>query len=596
MMDQDKKKKKIIKKPKRIHKDSSKKEKPVSNTVSIEETLRETEEKYHLLIENLPSVVWKSSQDGYTIFISSNIKDVYGYTPEEIYKAGSKLWLSRIHPEDINRVRESFNSLFSENKKFDVEYRIQRKDGRWIWLHDRAHVIQEKDGIFYAYGVFSDVTYWKRTEEAFKRSEIRFRSLVEQTTDSIFCYEYEPPIPLNLPTREQIERLYQGVLVECNDVCARSYGAEQAKDVIGKKLTDLFGTVPGSLDEMFKQFIENGYRTIDAEGVEVLDDGSKRYFLNNGHGVIEEEKLVRVWGTYRDITEQKKAELLLRHEKEFTETALNSQRDTFFVFNPATGKAIRWNKAFSLVSGYSDKEISQLKAPDSYYSPEDLEKASEATKQIVEGEQYVFEMSLITKSGDRISFEYSGNVVQGEKEGERYIVSIGRDITERKRAEKILQESEEKFRTVFELSPLSTVYSDLKGNVLMCNEQFVIMHATKGGPEAQVGRNVSDFFPEEEWPLLFSTIEKTIKEKKPQGPIEYTMLREDGTRFLVSTISTVIYDQEGNPAALLANAQDITERKRAEEALRESEERLKILFEFAPDAYYLNDFKGTFID
>ena len=72
------------------------------------------------------------------------------------------------------------------------------------------------------------------------------------------------------------------------------------------------------------------------------------------------------------------------------------------------------------------------------------------------------------------------------------------------KAEKELRESEERFKTLFELSPFSTLVADLKGNLIICNQQFVKLHATKKGPEAQKGRNVSEFFPEEERSKLFS--------------------------------------------------------------------------------------------
>ena len=132
--------------------------------------------------------------------------------------------------------------------------------------------------------------------------------MIEQTTDSVFCYEYDPPIPIDAPIKKQIKMLYDGVLVECIDVCAKTYGANKAEQVIGKKLTELFGTTTRSLDEFYRVFIMKGYHTVDEEGVEILEDGNKRYFLNNGYGVIENDKLIRIWGTFRDITDRKLAE------------------------------------------------------------------------------------------------------------------------------------------------------------------------------------------------------------------------------------------------------------------------------------------------
>ncbi|MHC4424724.1 MAG: sensor histidine kinase [Planctomycetota bacterium] len=161
--------------------------------------------------------------------------------------------------------------------------------------------------------------------------------------------------------------------------------------------------------------------------------------------------------------------------------------------------------------------------------------------------------------------------------------------TERKQAEEELKVSEEKFRTMFELSPYSTVLSDLEGNIMACNQQFAKMHATKKGPQTQVGRSVSEFFPKEEWPVLFSTIEKTIAERKNQGLFEFTMLREDGTKFPAEASSTIVVDRDGQPQALLAIAHDITHRKQAEQALRDSEEKYRQLFETEMDAIMIFD-------
>ncbi|MFX0000315.1 MAG: MASE3 domain-containing protein [Candidatus Hodarchaeota archaeon] len=125
----------------------------------------------------------------------------------------------------------------------------------------------------------------------------------------------------------------------------------------------------------------------------------------------------------------------LKESENFTTTALNAQMDTFFVFNPLTGKAIRWNKAFNDISGYTDKEILSMKAPDSYYSQEDLIKAEEATREAIETGNTSIQMELITKHGKKIPFEYLGSIVTNDQGDINYIVAVGRDITERKKAE-----------------------------------------------------------------------------------------------------------------------------------------------------------------
>jgi two-component system cell cycle sensor histidine kinase/response regulator CckA len=130
-----------------------------------EKALSESERHYRLLIENIPTVAWVTRRDGRTVFISSNVEKVYGFTTDEVLASGNKLWYGRIHPDDRDHVKEAFRSLFDQKVQYNVEYRIQRKDGQWIWIHDRANIVEEKAGAHFAYGVFSDITDRKRAEE-----------------------------------------------------------------------------------------------------------------------------------------------------------------------------------------------------------------------------------------------------------------------------------------------------------------------------------------------------------------------------------------------------------------------------------------------
>ena len=143
----------------------------------LAEELRKREEQYRTLVANIPDVVWTSDARGCTSFISPNVADVYGYTPLETYQAGDHRWFGRIHPDDAARVKEAFRALVTGRQPYDVEYRIQRKDGQWIWLHDRAMGSYDHASVVRVDGVFSDITDRKRTEEAVRRSRQELRAL-----------------------------------------------------------------------------------------------------------------------------------------------------------------------------------------------------------------------------------------------------------------------------------------------------------------------------------------------------------------------------------------------------------------------------------
>ena len=244
--------------------------------------------------------------------------------------------------------------------------------------------------------------------------------------------------------------------------------------LVNSQIETLFDLQPGEAvgktpNDIFPQEIADKFLTDDQAAVEArtaiqteeaipLPDGLHTFIALKFPLVDAAGEPYAVTGIATDITEQKRAEEALKAERDFSANLLDALLDTVFVFDPGTGKALRWNKAFSEASGYTDEEISSKKAPDDWYSDQDLEKTAEELAKLSRGEKSVVEMALVTKDGRRIPTEYSAAIVQGPKSDSQYIIAVGRDITERKRIEEALR-----YRIEFEglITDISTRFINL---------------------------------------------------------------------------------------------------------------------------------------
>jgi len=268
------------------------------------------------------------------------------------------------------------------------------------------------------------------------------------------------------------------------------------------------------------------------------------------------------------LIQRKRAEAQIRDEKDFTETALDAQLDTFFLFEPATGKALRWNRVFRETSGYTDEEISRMTAPESYYSPGDLERADVFMQKVLKEGTGTIELELICKDGHKVPTEYQVAVIKDDRGESKYIVSIGRDITERKRNEEALRIKDLAIHT----SMSGVAFADLEGNLTYANNAFLEMWGYDTEEEV-IGKPSVEFWKTEE------NAEMVIEALKKYGGWrgEMPAKRKDGSIFETELSASIIKDKNGRMIGMMGSFADITERKRVERALRESEKRLQQL-------------------
>ncbi len=394
-----------------------------------EEGLIRSEEKYRLLAENAVDVIWQMDKRLHFTYLSPSLYQMAGFYPHEWI--GTPLWEHAKRREFIRMARQALRMLkeFKSYGHVTIQARMLIKDNKEIPVEIIGKpLLDQKGKLIGLQGSARDISERIKDQEKIKENE---RILNETGIQGkIGGWEH------NILTGKAVwtQALY--------DIIGIS--SENEPPGVNEHLNFYPSPDREILEDAYNQSVEYG-KPFELE-LRVFNIKNQLIWCRvQGQPVFHENKCIKMRGTFQDITEKKQTEIQLMKEKEFTENALDSQTDTFFLINPANGKAVRWNKAFRDISGYSDEEIANLPAPDSYYDQEDLDKVKPFIEGIFKEGSGKIELDLISKNGKKHPTEYYVSIFHKEEDNTNYIISIGRDITDRKKAENELKTQNEEY-------------------------------------------------------------------------------------------------------------------------------------------------------
>jgi len=519
----------------------------------LEAQLRATSDRFAHLLSLGPGVVYsREAETPYAAtFVSENIKEQTGYEPG-VFTADPDFWAMRIHPEDASSVFEGM-SLLRGNNRLVLEYRFRHKDGGWRWMRDEQKLLHDAAGNpEQILGCWTDITDQKQSEIEFRRSEERFRTLVDTANQGILIHRHYKP-------------LY------ANQVLADMHGYSSPDEILKLQSTEVL-LAPGTI-RLHEPALRGEDMPLDREYKGLKKDGTEFWVLRRSF-VIDWDGEPALCSMRVDITDRKAAEEELRQSEIRLRTLFDGFKQGILIHHHR--KALFANQALADIYGYdSPEDILSLKTTKALISPKDRNKrdfheARLKGKKIVPRQQY----RGLKKDGSEIWVDRRAFLIDWD--GEPAICSVREDCTDQKLAEQELREAtaeteRQRQRLADAIEGLADgfAYFDKDDRLVVFNNNFTkirpgLEEFIKPGvsfeeiirKNAEIGTEYDDIVRDEAW------IKKRLKHhRNPKG----SQLRHlhDGRILLITEYKT----GDGGTVHLRT---DITEQTRMEEELHQS--------------------------
>jgi len=434
-------------------------------------------------------------------------------------------------------------------------------------------------------GTTSQVILAAQANEALRESEQRYRSFVANTTEGIYRIDFTEPVPIDLPPEEVIARIDRhAILSEVNEALAGMYGL-RAADMIGRPAKD-FAPDCGRRAALLLQ--RENYQVSDEQTVDHDKDGRPIYLSESGIGLVEDGRLIRIWGVQRDISERKRAEEKLRESETKYRALFDAAGDAIFLLDAdsAPGRVVECNRRAEDMFGVTREQLRQLAILD-FTPPEQADGSpsqpavAARIAQALRGETQHFEWRHSRPDGT--IFDTDVTLTRVSLGTGPALLAVVRDVTGRKRAEDELRESERKYRDLS--SEFQSILGAIPGSLVLLSPDLKIVWAN------EYTKNTSMGFESEEMlgqycyrcrhdlsePCEACPVRRCFASGKPEFGE-----RDTPNGKIWELHAAPVFGDQGEISGVIEIAFEVTEYRRAERALKDSESRLRGLIQAAP--------------
>ena len=518
--------------------------------------LQETESKFRSLVEESLVGVYIIQKGKFT-YVNPRFAEIVGYSVEEIVDKVQVLDLVCDH--DKEKVENNLKTrMFGIRKSMHYMFDAMHKSGKILNVEVYGTFLLYK-GEGAVIGTLIDVTERNKYLRMLEASEFetkllneRFQLVGKATQDAIWDWDIKSNRILGNDSFMEMFGFNKEAPVKFEDFI-RNVHPEDAE------------TIKANLDyalENHSSFVKEEFRFKSA-------DNTYRIFNDRAYILYDEAGAAyRMLGAMQDVTIQRSAQKQLLIEKQLSDSIINSLPGVFYVFSKE-GKMLRWNKNLEDLSATPSAEIENINPVDFFPESEREFVEGKIREVFVEGET-TLEARLQPKGGDDLHFYFTGMLINYE--GEPCVMGVGIDITEKVKGQEKLQESEEKFRSLIEQASDGIFISDSSGRFIMVNTSASLMSGYSR--EELLKMKVSDIlFREDQSPIRIDEEEL----RTGNAIIETLMKHKEGHFVYVESSGKHL---SGNRFQSIIR--DITGRKKAEEEVRISEYKYRLLFEQNP--------------
>ncbi|MBN1473854.1 MAG: PAS domain S-box protein [Syntrophaceae bacterium] len=542
-----------------------------------DDTLRENEEKYRVLLDNASDAILIADVKGNLLEINKKAEELLGYARKDLLGQN----ISQIHPpEEQSRILKTFKTIHKSRSGNIISTAVLRKDGKKIFVDITGSVIEYgKQKVIQ--GIFRDITERKKMEDDLRKSEQRYRNVLETMREGYFELDLEG----NYTFVNEANCRFLGYTRE--ELIGKNFRIHTAKEAAEKTI--------GPYRELYKTG-----KPIESLDLESFTKDGRKVIYETSVSLIKDDKgkLVGFRGISRDVTARKQMEEELRKSEEKYRTILESIDDGYYETD-LEGNYTFFNDAEAKNLGYSREEMQGMNSR-KYQDEETYKRTFKAFTDLYRTGEPIkaLGMEAIRKNGTKVFNEISASLIrdkQGKPIGFR---GITRNVTERKRAEEALRQSEQKYRSLTE-SMTDIVWIaglDLRTTYVTPSIQRVLGFTQ----EERIKQSLDQQLTPDSLTLVFDVLnrELTLEKKGGADPSRRVNLelefyhKDSSTRWLYVTISG-IRDDEGVLTSIYGVARDVTERKKMERALHESEERYRTILEEIEEGYFELDLAGN---